>query len=117
MVKILVSGDYMDFEAPIYMTEERLEKFISFMTNMFGKIKKIEVEEVTKEKGETSSKKRIWKINDYVTLLSTMDNDLIAEKLKRSPISVQMMRGWFVSSFMSWAKKKGYLIDLNKGIE
>jgi len=117
-MKILFKGDYIDFEAPIQMTENQRKKFISFMQTEFGKITEQEVQEKVKEispRGESVIKH--WTDEDLSQLMDgTLSNTDLSIKLERSEMGILMKRGSFVTEFVAWAKRKGYTSkgDLSK---
>jgi hypothetical protein len=110
-MKILISGNYLDFEAPIRMEEDQFKKFIEFLKYLIRE--EIEVENVKEkerfkyhvEGGEIKN----WKSEEFVFLLNpNIGDDELAEKLDRSTLSVSMQKAQFVPNFISWAKSKGY---------
>ena len=116
-MKILIKDGYVDFEAPIQMTDYQREKFIKFMKKMFpSDFKTREVSEKSKEMGEREASPKKWTINEYSLLLSPKSNKELAKKLGRTEMSVKMERGHFVPEFMVWAKKKGYALSEDKKI-
>ena len=114
-MRLFVKDDYIDFEAPIQMTEDQRTKFINFMQNLFENGFTVkDVEEKTKEVGERETTFRDWVIDEYCLLLGPLSNDDLAKKLNRSSMSVRMQRGDFVPGFLSWAKNKGYTFKIDK---
>ena len=111
-MKLLIKGEYLDFEAPIQMTEEQRKEFIRFMRDLFGNIKIEKVLEKTKEMGERKINPKKWLPEELSLLLEPLDNKEIAIKTKRTEMSVKMARGWFVPEFLAWAKRKGYSLPV-----
>ena len=106
-MKILEYNDYLDLEAPVFMSNEQKEKFITFFKNLFPEINIKQAKEQTKEIGEREIKPQRWSLEEYAMLLSPKDNDLLASKTKRTRMSILMQRGSFVPEFLCWIKKKG----------
>ena len=111
-MRILIKDHYVDFEAPIQMTEEQRKKFISFMKSEFEDVEIEEVEEKTKEMGERELTSKKWAAKELSLLLSPEGNEELAVKTNRSVMSIKMMRGHFVPEFMVWARKKGYSLPV-----
>lgn len=110
-MKVTVTEDgYIDFEAPIRMTEGQKEKFVKFMKRIFPTINMKEVNEPIKQMPlGRKSESRDWdNVDEFSLLLGPESNESIAEKTGRSSMSIRMKRGDFVPEFMVWAKKKGY---------
>ena len=107
-MKILTKDEYVDFEAPIQMTESQNKKFIEFMKREFSDIKIVydvhEVERPPIKKGAAKP----WTVDDYYILLTTTDLDEIERKTGRGGTSVGVKYSDFVPRFEIWAKKKGY---------
>ena len=112
MVKIYTKGNYLDFEAPIYMDDEYFKKFCDFLEKLTGgKIEIIPTLEKERGVGETEKHPVVWKPEELLLLLAPISNEELEVKLKRSDMSILMKRGQFVPEFSSWAKKKGYRIE------
>lgn len=102
------SRGFVDFEAPVHMSDSQLDRFIAFMQEMFpGRIEVRDVDEKTKEGGPTESKIKDWGLNELHLLVGSGSNEHIGKKLDRTIMSVKMKRGNFVPSFMVWAKRNG----------
>jgi hypothetical protein len=111
-MRILTKNDYVDFEAPIQMTEEQRKKFVSFFKNLFVDVKISEVKEKSKEMGKRTITNKDWTPEEFSLLLSPKTNEELSVKTERSMMSIKMMRGHFVPEFMVWAKKKGYSLPV-----
>jgi len=111
-MKILTKNNYVDFEAPIQMTENQRKKFISFMKEQFEDVEVEQVEEKYKEMGERKNTSRDWTAEEFLLLLTPKSNEELSAKTERSMMSIKMMRGHFVADFMVWAKKKGYTLPV-----
>jgi len=116
MVKIQIKGDTLDFEAPIYMDEQKQKEFVIGMKSIFGE-RMILVTKVIENKKVLSDIERYPKkfdLNDMILLAnSDLELEQIASKLKKTPFAIQMKRGPFLMKLMSWAKKKK-LLKLNE---
>ncbi len=103
-------GNHVDLEGPIQMQEDQLEKFINFLKYLLDQ--KIEIQKVKEKErfGMHSEKKqKKWTFDELFMLLDpNLDNLDLTKKLDRSSMSVSMERSGFVTSFISWAKSKGY---------
>mgnify|MGYP000287456680 CR=1 FL=1 len=108
-MKILVTAEgLVDFEAPIVMTEEQKEKFIKFCKENFQNVEVVEgVREKVPNRNRVNVERKKWTIDEYLQLFSSDSNEELAKKLKRSLLSVQMMRSSFVPEVLAWAKEKG----------
>ena len=115
---ICKKDNFVDFKAPVFMSEEQRKNFIKFMKGLFPE--QVSTSEV-KEKGKTFARQGIklikWTVDDYLELFSSDDFDKIVKKTKRSDMGVNMMLGSFYPEVMSWAKKKGYIKINRKVIE
>ncbi len=111
-MRILTKDNYVDFEAPIHMTEEQKKKFLDFMKEKFIDVETEEVEEKSKEMGERTITNKDWTPNEFSLLLSPKTNEELSSETDRSMMSIKMMRGHFVPEFMVWAKKKGYSLPV-----
>jgi hypothetical protein len=114
MVKILTKGEYVDFEAPVWMDEDNFNKIFLFFKEHFGKVEVIDVKE--KDRFENINKKskesKRWEAEELVLLLNPKIsiNELVI-KLKRSEMSIKMQRAQFMPSFISWARKNNISIE------
>lgn len=114
-MKILVNIDgHVDLEAPIQMTDEQREKFIEFFKKMFSGVETGKVREKTKSMGERDIAPKKWTIDELHLLVGPDNNQILAEKMGRTTMSVGMERGHFVPEFMTWAKSKGYTFPVKK---
>lgn len=112
-MKILVKDEYIDFEAPIQITDEQRKKFILFLKKLFGDIDTQEgVKEKTKKMGEREVTARKWTPEELSMLMSPIGNEELAVKTERSVMSIKMERGHFVPEFMIWAKRNGYSLPI-----
>jgi len=103
----------IDLEAPVQMTDWQREKFINFFKRNFPDSKIVEVDEPDRWPIGGEDGIRTWSEEEYLLLLSDEENDVIAKKLNRSPMGVQMKRGQFLPDFFVWLQKKGYVISKN----
>ena len=106
-MKILINENWVDLEAPIFMSEEQRKRFIDFFYEHFDGVEIGEVEEATKHFGSKESTMKVWTEDDLLMLLSPKDNTTLTTVLKRSDMSVKMKRGDFVPKFWKWMKDKG----------
>lgn len=108
MVKIYTKGNYLDFEAPIYMDEEKRKQFIKGMKAIFGD--RIVIRDVPEDKkvlGNIKRHSKKFKFEDMVLLANgELDQDQISSKLQKSSFAIQMKRGPFLMSLITWAKNK-----------
>lgn len=110
-MKIVFSSDgVLDLEDPIVMTDEQWEKFVEFIESLLRE--EVKVSDVQEPPGHApggGSPKR-WTSADFLELLGAVSNEVVAKRLKRSEMSVKMMRGWFTMTFLGWLDRKGYSI-------
>ena len=110
MVKIYTKGNFLDFEAPIYMDDDYFKKFCDFLEKLTGeKVEVVQVKE--KERYDNPNKEekhpKRWKAEELLSLLDTSIplNELV-RNLKRTEMSIKMQRAQFVPAFISWLDKK-----------
>jgi len=105
---------FVDFENPVYMEEDKFEKFTKFLVDLTKE--KIEVKKVKEKERFVNIEGRHpqrWGAGELILLLDTkLSKDDLVKKLKRSIMSILMQKAQFVPEFISWAKSKGY--DSNK---
>lgn len=112
-MRIFVKDEYVDFEAPIQMTEEQRKKFVLFLKEEFADLEIQEnVNEKTKEMGEREVTTKKWTAEELSLLMSPASNEELAAETERSVMSIKMERGHFVPEFMVWAKRKGYSLPV-----
>ena len=112
-MRLFVKDEYVDFEAPIQMTEEQKKIFVSFLKEEFTELEIQEnVNEKTKEMGEREVTSKKWTAEELSLLMSPESNEELSVKTKRSIMSIKMERGHFVPAFMVWAKRKGYSLPV-----
>lgn len=100
---------FVDFKAPVYMTEEQRKKFVRFMEDLFpDQVHPTEIQEKGKVITRNVDTSKRWDVDSFYVLFSCDDFDEIVKKTKRSPMSISMMMGGFYTDVISWAKKKGY---------
>lgn len=108
-MKIFIKERYIDFEAPIYMSEGQRKKFIEGMERIFSE--KVKVENIVENKKEMGDITRHWKKfteEDKIILANPdLSNEEIAEKMGKTTFAIQMRRGHFLMELQDWAKKKG----------
>ena len=116
-MKILIKNNLIDFEAPIYATEEQCKKIIDYFKENYKEIVLKEVEEPPREYSKKeSTEQHKWVASDYLKLFSDKSNEEIAFDLKmKTGMGVQIKRGTFVMSFLKWKekKKRGSPVTLN----
>ncbi len=114
-MKIFVKGDYLDFEAPISMTEQQKEHFISFMKTEFGNIKVKNIVEPVRTFNKKEPTKNIkWGVDEHLILFSEKSNEELSIELGISEMAIRMKRGDFIPAFYTWAKKRNYSNKINK---
>jgi hypothetical protein len=112
MVKILVKGNLVDLEAPIYMEEEKQNQFLKGMQEIFEEnVVKEDIVENKKIIPKRTGKSKKFNLKDMIILANgRLEQEQIASKLDKSSFAIQMKRGPFLMQLMAWAKKK----DLSK---
>lgn len=113
-MKILVGNKgCVDFDAPISMTEEQREKFVTFMKYMFAVVEEGYIEEHRTDRiGNKFFMGRRWSRAEY-TLLFQIDSESnyeLAKMLGRTEMSIHIRRGLFIPIFLSWLREKN--VDL-----
>lgn len=111
---IVEKDNLIDLRSPIYLNEEQRERFIEFFTREFSECEVIDTEEPDIEFGDREGKSKSWETDEYLELMSPDTNEVIANRLKRSLMSVSMKRGDFAPAFIEWMKEKGYSMPATK---
>lgn len=114
-MKILI-GDKgnIDFSDSIKMSEEQIEKFVTFMRSLFSVVEVEHSDKVRNERvGARPDWPREWVSEEYAILLEDGTTSEMAEKLGRTWMSVDIKNGSFIQEFLFWASEKGK--DLVKG--
>ncbi len=108
-MRILIKDDHIDFEAPIYMSERNLKKFVNGMRKIFrDTISVNKIIENKKEMDEIERKAIRFSEEDYLILANAdLSNEEVAKRLGKSLFAVQMKRGPFLMELQDWAQKKG----------
>ena len=106
-MKIISNDGKIDFEAPIYMTDEQRLRFIKRIKQIFENVKILQVREQVKEMGELERHPKKWKIKDLVLAASALSNEEVAKRTGREIFSVQMKRGSWLMELQTWARKRG----------
>jgi hypothetical protein len=105
-MKLIVKNQSIDFEAPVYMSEDQRDKFIDFIKKTFENVEVREVQEESRP-GPHGGTPRKWTAEDIAVLLEGSSIKKKAEKLDRSEMSVIMRTGSIVPEITKWMKKKG----------
>jgi hypothetical protein len=114
-MKILI-GDKgnVDFSEPIKMSDEQIEKFVTFMKSLFSVVEIEHSNEVRNERvGARPDWPKEWLTEEYTILLEDGTTSEMAEKLGRTWMSVNIKNGSFIQEFLFWASEKGK--DLVRG--
>jgi len=108
-MKILI-GDkgHVDFDGPILMSEDEYKQFIRMMKSLYAVVEIEKADDFRTERlGEKPFQKK-WTEKELRFLLEIEDTDTVAEKLGRTWMSVDIMRGKYLPDFMMWVNEKGY---------
>jgi len=122
-MKVFVNNNgLVDFETPIFMTDEQFQTFSEGMNNVFGNITIHKIEELEKTMGDIERHPKEWKPEELVHLLSDKSHEEVAKTLGREYFSVKSKRGVWILPFKNWAEKNGYIKsghypNLRKAIE
>lgn len=112
MIILTTEDGFVDFEAPIHVTDEQKEKIIQFFKVMFGEeFQTAIVKDNMRVVGKHSVERKKWTADDYYALLTSFDDDrTLALQLGRNPKSdsVGMKRADFKPKFLVWLRNKGY---------
>jgi len=113
-MKLLLHGDRaIDFEAPVYMSDQQRKRFIKFMRKLVPDIKVEHIQEIDMP-GPGGGSGKDWTKQELALLLTTDDNETLAKKLERSDMSITLKRGELQPEFFKWAKKEGHVIPVDK---
>lgn len=100
----------VDFDRPLELDEQKRQKFIDFIKMLFEP-SVVEVIPNATPRGERLGEKIFqvsWSRSERKLLLRTDNNEILAEKLGRSWMSVVMQRGFFLPDFDAWCARNGY---------
>jgi|YelNatPaOPRAMG01_1025707.scaffolds.fasta_scaffold15494_10 DNA-directed RNA polymerase specialized sigma subunit len=122
-MKILINKNgYVDFEAPIYMTDKQREYFINGMKKIFKDIQIKHIIEQIKEMPERETVAIVdWKNPKNLLLLTKgLTEEEIADKLgigREHTFAIRLKSADFLLPFYNWARKKGLTQITEKDIE
>jgi len=96
----------VDFEAPIFLSQENKEKFISGMKDIFrSELEICSIIEKDKEMGEIDRHPRKFSPQDYIDLLtSSLENEDVAKKFNKTEFAIQMKRGIILPKFQKFCE-------------
>jgi len=118
-MRILTKDNYVDFEVPIYMSENQRKMFVEGMKKIFPD--RIEIQSIVEGKKKMGKIKRHFKKfseEDQILLANpSLSNDELAKKMGKSGFAIQMKRGPFLMELQEWAKKKGKTKITEKDIQ
>jgi len=108
-MRILTKDKYVDFEVPIYMSENQRKKFVNGMIKIFGdRIKVTNIIENKKEMGEVERHFKKFTEEDQIILANpNLNNEKKKKKMGKTHFAIQMKRGQFLMELQEWAIKKG----------
>ncbi len=108
-MKIYHKDGFVDFEAPFYMRDQQVEKFIKCIESIFGDRMVVErIIENKKEMGDIVRHPKKFSDEDLLILGNPeLDNEEVSIKMDKSPFAIQMKRGNFLMRVQDWAIKKG----------
>ncbi|MDG6225854.1 MAG: hypothetical protein QCI82_10125 [Candidatus Thermoplasmatota archaeon] len=106
-MKLLFHDNWIDLEAPVYMSEGQRFILINFFKDNYEDVEVEEVQEAGRNIGARESIIKEWTENDLLILLSSSDNETIAKQMNRTIMSVKMKRGYFVPDFWKWMRDRG----------
>lgn len=112
-MKILIGDKWgVDFDAPIKMSSEQKDKFISFLKTLFSVVEEEYTGELRVNRIGDKLFMKEWTPAELALLLEveTKDTDMVAEELGRSWMSVDIKRGEFIPKYLAWVRERG--IDL-----
>ncbi len=107
MVTIMI-GDRqnVDFDAPVELTPQQKEEFVSLLKSIFDVVEEVTSDEVRLDRlGDKNFSKGLSE-SELESLLSDSTTEELTQKLGRSWMSVDIKRGWFVQYFLEWLGKK-----------
>jgi len=111
MIILINKDDLLDFEAPVFMTDEQLEKFTKGLKKIFDDVIIHKIQELDREPSEDIHRHpKFWVPEELIHLLSDKSHEEVANFLKREPFSVKSKRGIWILPFKTWSEKNGYII-------
>jgi hypothetical protein len=112
-MRIISNREMVDFEAPVWMSDAQVNRFMDFMKDLLPNII-VEKGVHEKERNVTyKDKKNVrWSADEYKQLFDPESNAELAKKLGRNEMSVSMQRAQFIPNLVVWAKKHDYKVDM-----
>jgi len=105
----------VDLQTPLHVTNEQKQKILDYFQKNFPNVEVMNITELTKE---TTPRRNLkinnWTAKEYLTLLLTMDPELMIKQTGRSEMSIRMKMGEVVPAFLSWLKSKGLENQVNE---
>jgi hypothetical protein len=113
---IRVNGQLVDFEAPIYATDDQRAQIKDFFHHHFPNMDFREIKEPEREYDERIAKDfHKWTAQDFLELFSSKTNEEIASGLgSNTSMGVQVKRGAFVMQFLKWKKQHAKAIPITE---
>ncbi|MEM4729027.1 MAG: hypothetical protein QXH42_04615 [Thermoplasmata archaeon] len=97
----------VDFDAPVKMTDEQYQNFLSMVRELFSVVVPVDVDGHREERLGDKIFGRPWDLEEYVLLFDAVNVMKVCEALGRTPMSVVIRRGEFIPDFIRYTKNKG----------
>ena len=105
-MKLVIKNGFFDLGDPVYMDEEKRERFIQEMKDISGELEIINVEEIVPP-GPGGGDQHKWGPGDLVKLFHGMTLKELVTELNRTDMSVGMKMVKFVPEVTKWMKENG----------
>jgi hypothetical protein len=99
----------VDFDAPVYFTDDQREKFLAYMRTLApsqAEVRNVAEPEKTYKRDAQGNLGR-WKPEELVLVVSGHTKEEIMAKTGRTDMAVQAHLGWFPQEFFHWARSQG----------
>jgi len=107
-MKLIIKNGFIDLENPVYMDDEKQERFIQEMERIFGNIEKINTQEIVPP-GPSGGDQHKWEPKDLVKLFTCNEIQKLQVELSRSYMSVGMKMVTFVPAVTKWMEENGII--------
>ncbi|MBI4181813.1 MAG: hypothetical protein HY520_02495 [Candidatus Aenigmarchaeota archaeon] len=113
-MKLLIGdGNNIDFNDSIQMTQKQKQDFISFLSTQFAVVEEEQYEHARHQRLGDKLFGRSWTQKEYEVLFDLKDTKKVSEMLGRTWMSVDIRRGFFMPTFLDWAREKN--VDIING--
>jgi len=107
-MKLIIKDGFIDLGNPVYMDDEKQQRFIQEMERIFGNIEK-EIKTEIVPPGPGGGDQHKWEPKDLVKLFTCNEIEKLQVELTRSYMSVGMKMVTFVPAVTKWMEENGII--------